>query len=61
MKQGRSVTVDGDVKHVEILKDIPYGQGGIRNHILILSGIIYENYTAERVAATIDGAVAINS
>ncbi len=27
MKQGRSVTVevDGDVKHVEILKDIPYG------------------------------------
>lgn len=37
----------------------PDGQVGIRNHILILSGTIYANSTAERVAATIDGAVAI--
>ncbi|MCM3761855.1 UxaA family hydrolase [Alkalihalobacillus oceani] len=37
----------------------PDGTVGIRNHILILSGTIYANSTAERVAATIDGAVAI--
>ncbi|UFJ38927.1 UxaA family hydrolase [Brevibacillus humidisoli] len=32
---------------------------GIRNHILLLSGTIYANSTAERVADAIDGAVAI--
>lgn len=37
----------------------PDGSVGIRNHILILSGTIYANSTAERVASTIDGAVAI--
>lgn len=37
----------------------PDGQVGIRNHILILSGTLYANSTAERVASTIDGAVAI--
>lgn len=37
----------------------PNGSVGIRNTILILSGTIYANSTAERVAATISGAVAI--
>lgn len=37
----------------------PDGSVGIRNYILILSGTIYANSTAERVASTIEGAVAI--
>lgn len=37
----------------------PDGSVGIRNYLLILSGTIYANSTAERVAQTIDGAVAI--
>ncbi|OLS38155.1 hypothetical protein BTR22_06575 [Alkalihalophilus pseudofirmus] len=37
----------------------PDGSVGIRNHILILSGTIYANSTAQRVAQTIEGAVAI--
>ncbi|MBB6453676.1 altronate dehydratase large subunit [Salirhabdus euzebyi] len=32
---------------------------GVRNTLLILSGTVYANSTAERVAATIEGAVAI--
>ncbi|MDQ0337955.1 altronate dehydratase large subunit [Caldalkalibacillus uzonensis] len=37
----------------------PDGSAGIRNYLLILSGTVYANSTAERVANTIEGAIAI--
>ena len=37
----------------------PDGQVGVRNHLLILSGTVYANGLAERVASMIHGAVAI--
>lgn len=38
----------------------PDGSVGIRNYLLILSGTIYANSTAERVADSIEGAIAIS-